>query len=72
MSLRFVNDFFDGSFEKHGVDVYRAYYRKLEDKVGKGKYLEWTVEDGWYVARDPLSSVLIVTCLRHNRGLIIA
>lgn len=46
---RFVIDFFNGSFEKHGVDVYRAHYRQLEDMLGEGKYLAWTVEDGWYV-----------------------
>ena len=61
--LRFVIDFFDGSFEKHGVDVYRAYYRKLEDKVGQGKYLEWSVEDGWYVFCSVPSSALIIACL---------
>ena len=50
ITMRFVIDFFDGSFEKHGVDVYRAYYRELEDMLGEGKFLNWTVEDGWYVA----------------------
>ena len=49
ITKRFVIDFFDGSFEEHGVDIYQAYYRRLEDKMGQGKYLEWTVEDGWYV-----------------------
>lgn len=39
-------DFFDGDFEKHGVDVYRAYYSKLEEMLGEGNYLHWTVEDG--------------------------
>ena len=49
MTVRFVVDFFNGSFEKHGVDVYRAHYRQLENMLGEGKYLAWTVEDGWYV-----------------------
>ena len=49
ITLRFVIDFFNGSFEKYGVDVYKAHYRQLEDLVGKGRYLEWTVEDGWCV-----------------------
>lgn len=40
-------DYFNGSFEKHGLDVYRAHYRHLEDLMGEGNYLEWTVEDGW-------------------------
>lgn len=48
ITLRLVIDFFDGSFEKHGLDVYRAHYRQLEDLMGEGRYLEWTVEDGWY------------------------
>ena len=47
ITLRFVIDFFNGSFEKHGMDFYKAHYRQLEDLVGKGCYLEWTVEDGW-------------------------
>ena len=51
ITARFVIDSFDGSFEKHGVDVYRTYYRQLEDTLGEGKYLNWTVEDGWFVAR---------------------
>ena len=50
ITVRYVTDFFDGSFEKHGVDVYQAYYRQLEDTLGEGNYLNWTVEDGWYVA----------------------
>ena len=50
ITIRFVVNFFDGSFEKHGVDVYWAYYRELEDMLGEGKFLKWTVEDGWYVA----------------------
>ena len=49
ITLRFVTDFFNGSFEKHGLHVYRAHYRQLEDMMGDGKYLDWTVEDGWYV-----------------------
>ena len=47
ITLRFLVDFFNGSFERHGVDVYRAHYRQLDELVGKGRYLEWTVEDGW-------------------------
>ena len=58
--MRFLIDFFQGSFEKHGVDVYRAHYRQLEELVGKGRYLEWTVEDGWCVV--PL--VLHLACYR--------
>ncbi len=50
LTMRFVIDFFNGSFEKHGMDVYRAHYRQLEDMMGERKYLEWTVEDGWYAA----------------------
>ena len=49
ITLRYVVDFFNGSFEKHGMDVYSAHYRQLEDLVGEGRYLEWTVEDGWCV-----------------------
>ena len=49
ITVQFVVDFFNGSFEKHGVDVYKAHYQQLEDLVGKGRYLEWTVEDGWCV-----------------------
>ena len=48
--LRFMIDFFNGSFEKHRVNVYRAHYCQLEDMMGERKYLEWTVEDGWYAA----------------------
>lgn len=51
ITRRFVIGFFNGSFEKHGLDVYRAHYRQLEDMMGDGKFLDWTVEDGWYVAR---------------------
>ena len=50
ITVRYLADFFDGSFEKHGVDVYQAHYRQLEDALGEGNYLNWTVEDGWYVA----------------------
>lgn len=51
ITLRFVIEFFNGGFEEHGLDVYRAHYRQLEDMMGEGKDLEWTVEDGWYDAR---------------------
>lgn len=44
-------DFFNGSFEMQGLDVYRAHYRWLEDMMGGGEYLEYTVEDERYVAR---------------------
>ena len=49
ITLRFVIDYFHGSFEKHGLDVYRAHYRQLEDVLGGRNHLEWTVEDGWYI-----------------------
>ena len=55
ITLRYVVDFFNGSFEKHGIDVYNAHYRQLEDLVGEGRYLEWTVEDGWCVVLRSLS-----------------
>ena len=45
-----VINFFDGSFEKHGLDDYRAHYRQLEGMLKEGKYLNWTVEDGCYVS----------------------
>ena len=49
--MRLAIEFFHGSFEQHGIDVYRAHYRQLEEVLGERKYLQWTVEDGWYVAR---------------------
>ena len=49
ITLRFVVDFFNGNFEKYGVDVYEAHYRQLENIMGEKKCLQWTVEDGWYV-----------------------
>lgn len=48
ITLRFVIDYFRGSFEKHGLDVYRAHYGHLKDVLGEREYLEWAVEDGWY------------------------
>ncbi|CAF9916309.1 MAG: hypothetical protein ALECFALPRED_010589 [Alectoria fallacina] len=54
ITLRYVIGYFNGSFEKHGLDVYRAHYRQLEDMMGEGKYLGWTVEDGW----EPLCAFL--------------
>lgn len=49
LSLRLQVQFFNGSFEKYGVNVYLAHYRQLEEMMGEGKYLKWAVEDGWYV-----------------------
>lgn len=51
ITLRCLVDFFGGNFEKHGVEVYRAHYRQLEDMLGKGTFLQWTVEEGWYACR---------------------
>lgn len=53
ITRRFVIDFYHGSFEKYGVDVYRAHYRQLEQAMGEREYLQWTVEDGWYGAHFP-------------------
>ena len=50
ITLRYVIDYFHGSFEKHGLYVYHAHYRLLEDVLGERECLEWTVEDGWYSA----------------------
>lgn len=50
ITLRCLVDFFGGNFEEHGVEVYRAHYRQLEDMLGKGTFLQWTVEDGWYAS----------------------
>lgn len=50
MVIRYVVDWFDGSFEKNGTTVYREHYRSLEELLGgesSGRYLSWTVEDGW-------------------------
>ena len=50
MFLRYLYDFFDGSFEKNGKAVYEEHFRKLEKLLGgpkSGRYLSWTVEDGW-------------------------
>ena len=52
MFLRYLYDFFDGSFEKNGKAVYEDHFRKLEELLDgpkSGRYLSWTVEDGWYV-----------------------
>ena len=52
MFLRYLYDFFDGSFEKNAKAVYEEHFRKLEELLGgpkSGRYLSWTVEDGWYV-----------------------
>ena len=57
-TLRFVIDFYRGSFEKDGVDVYRAHYQQLENVMGEQIYLQWTVEDGWYGARFPVFNAL--------------
>lgn len=46
ITVRFVIDWFGGSFERHGRDVYERHYRDLEQLSG-GRYLNWTVEDGW-------------------------
>jgi len=48
--LRLFDDYFSGSFEKHGKQVYKEHYRELEELLGgpsSRRYLSWTVEDGW-------------------------
>lgn len=65
-------DFFNGSFEKHGVDVYRAHYRQLEDMLGEGKYLAWNVEDGWYVTPPSYLNTLSLCFRKPQPGLIVA
>lgn len=49
ITMRYINDMFNGNFEKNGRMVYHAHYRQLEETLGEGNYLSWTVEDGWYV-----------------------
>lgn len=49
-TMRMISDYFKGSFERHGKEVYVEHYRKLEDILGgssRGRYLSWTVEAGW-------------------------
>lgn len=57
ITLRCLVDFFGGSFEEHGVEVYRAHYRQLEDMLEKGTFLQWTVEDGWYASHPPALTI---------------
>lgn len=64
-TIRFVIDFYRGSFEKYGVDVYRAHYRQLENAMGERNYLQWTVEGGWYVAHCPVFNALYF-CVFEN------
>ena len=48
--MHIVTDYFRGSFEKHGKEVYMEHYRKLEEVLesrGSGRYLSWKVEDCW-------------------------
>ena len=71
ITVRFVVDFFNGSFETHGVDVYRSHYRQLEDKLGEGKYLSWTVEDGWYVTPPSYLNTLSLCFRKPQPGLIV-
>lgn len=57
ITLRCLNDFYGGKFEDHGIEIYRAHYRQLEDMLGKGTYLQWTVEEGWYASRSPALTI---------------
>lgn len=42
-------DYFGWEFDQSAIQGYEEHFERLANMVEPGSYLEWTVEDGWYV-----------------------